>query len=295
MVNNFKNFFSFDSFMLLIKGFAVGSANIIPGLSGGTIAFVTGIYERLLLSINLLHNRKVLSMAFRFRFKELFDVIDVKFLFFILVGVLGGIFLTAKYIELLLEKYPFPFFSFLFGLMLGAALLLAKEEKVWDRKTFFHLIVGCLLGFVLTIVFPEIQSESMLLVLGSGILVAGAMILPGISGSYILLITGNYERMISAINLFNLEVLSIFALGFAGGVILFASIIKRLIEKSRKKTFSLLVGVVLGSLKSLWPWYVVPNAGLDSSYTLAMLILISVGLVISLGVPLVARIVKKQG
>ena len=96
-------------------------------------------------------------------------------------------------------------------------------------------------------------------------------------------------------NLFNLEVLSIFALGFAGGVILFASIIKRLIEKSRKKTFSLLVGVVLGSLKSLWPWYVVPNAGLDSSYTLAMLILISVGLVISLGVPLVARIVKKQG
>ena len=281
--------------MLLIKGFAVGSANIIPGLSGGTIAFVTGIYERLLLSINLLHNRKVLSMVFRFRFKELFDVIDVKFLFFILVGVLGGIFLAARYIELLLEKYPFPFFSFLFGLMLGAALLLAKEEKVWDRKTFFHLIVGCLLGFVLTIVFPEIQSESMLLVLGSGILVAGAMILPGISGSYILLITGNYERMISAINLFNLEVLSIFALGFAGGVILFASIIKRLIEKSRKKTFSLLVGVVLGSLKSLWPWYVVPNAGLDSSYTLAMLILISVGLVISLGVPLVARIVKKQG
>ena len=180
MVNNFKNFFSFDSFMLLIKGFAVGSANIIPGLSGGTIAFVTGIYERLLLSISLLHSRKVLSMVFRFRFKELFDVIDVKFLFFILVGVLGGIFLTAKYIELLLEKYPFPFFSFLFGLMLGAALLLAKEEKVWDRKTFFHLIVGCLLGFVLTIVFPEIQSESMLLVLGSGILVAGAMILPGI-------------------------------------------------------------------------------------------------------------------
>ena len=232
-------------------------------------------------------------MVFRFRFKELFDVIDVKFLFFILVGVLGGIFLTAKYIELLLEKYPFPFFSFLFGLMLGPALLLAKEEKVWDRKTFFHLIVGCLLGFVLTIVFPEIQSESMLLVLGSGILVAGAMILPGISGSYILLITGNYERMISAINLFNLEVLSIFALGFAGGVILFASIIKRLIEKSRKKTFSLLVGVVLGSLKSLWPWYVVPNAGLDSNYTLAMLILISGGLVISLGIPLVARIAKK--
>ena len=100
MVNNFKNFFSFDSLMLLIKGFAIGSANIIPGLSGGTIAFVTGIYERLLLSINLLYSRKVLSMAFRLRFKELFGVIDVKFLFLILVGILGGIFLTAKYIEI---------------------------------------------------------------------------------------------------------------------------------------------------------------------------------------------------
>ena len=268
MVNNFKNFFSFDSLMLLIKGFAIGSANIIPGLSGGTIAFVTGIYERLLLSINLLHSRKVLSMAFRLRFKELFDVIDVKFLFLILVGILGGIFLTAKYIELLLEKFPLLFFSFLFGLMLGAALLLGKEEKVWDRETF--LIAGCFLGFILTIVFPEIQSESMFLVLGSGILVAGAMILPGISGSYILLITGNYERMISAINLFDLEVLSIFALGFVGGIILFARIIKRFIEQSRKKTFSLLVGVVLGSLKSLWPGYVIPNIVLDSNDILAM-------------------------
>ena len=293
MVNNFKNFFSFDSLMLLIKGFVIGSANIIPGLSGGTIAFVTGIYERLLLSINLLHSRKVLSMAFRLRFKELFDVIDVKFLFLILVGILGGIFLTAKYIELLLEKFPLLFFSFLFGLMLGAALLLGKEEKVWDRETFFHLIAGCFLGFTLTIVFPEIQSESMFLVLGSGILVAGAMILPGISGSYILLITGNYERMISAINLFDLEVLSIFALGFVGGIILFARIIKRFIEQSRKKTFSLLVGVVLGSLKSLWPGYVIPNIVLDSNDILAMSILILGGIVIALGIPLVVSITKK--
>ena len=293
MVNNFKNFFSFDSLMLLIKGFVIGSANIIPGLSGGTIAFVTGIYERLLLSINLLHSRKVLSMAFRLRFKELFDVIDVKFLFLILVGILGGIFLTAKYIELLLEKFPLLFFSFLFGLMLGAALLLGKEEKVWDRRTFFHLIAGCFLGFTLTIVFPEIQSESMFLVLGSGILVAGAMILPGISGSYILLITGNYERMISAINLFDLEVLSIFALGFVGGIILFARIIKRFIEQSRKKTFSLLVGVVLGSLKSLWPGYVIPKIVFYNNDILAMSILILGGIVIALGIPLVASITKK--
>ena len=293
MVNNFKNFFSFDSLMLLIKGFVIGSANIIPGLSGGTIAFVTGIYERLLLSINLLYSRKVLSMAFRLRFKELFDAIDIKFLFLILVGTLGGIFLTAKYIEMLLEKFPLLFFSFLFGLMLGAALLLGKEEKVWDRETFFHLISGCFLGFALTIVFPEIQSESMFLVLGSGILVAGAMILPGISGSYILLITGNYERMISAINIFDLEVLSIFALGFVGGIILFARIIKRFIEQSRKKTFSLLVGVVLGSLKSLWPGYVIPNIVLDSNDILAMSILILGGIVIALGIPLVASITKK--
>ncbi|MBK15318.1 MAG: DUF368 domain-containing protein [Chloroflexi bacterium] len=293
MVNNFKNFFSFGSLMLLIKGFAIGSANIIPGLSGGTIAFVTGIYERLLLSINLLYSRKVLSMAFRLRFKELFDAIDIKFLFLILVGTLGGIFLTAKYIELLLEKFPLLFFSFLFGLMLGAALLLGKEEKVWDRETFFHLIAGCFLGFALTIVFPEIQSESMFLVLGSGILVAGAMILPGISGSYILLITGNYERMISAINIFDLEVLSIFALGFVGGIILFARIIKRFIEQSRKKTFSLLVGVVLGSLKSLWPGYVIPDIVLGSNDILAMSILILGGFVVALGIPLVASITKK--
>ncbi len=124
MSNNFKNFFSFGSLMLLIKGFAIGSANIIPGLSGGTIAFMTGIYERLLLSINLLYSRKVLSMAFRLRFKELFDAIDIKFLFLILVGTLGGIFLTAKYIELLFEKFPLLFFSFLFGLMMRAALIL---------------------------------------------------------------------------------------------------------------------------------------------------------------------------
>ena len=155
------------------------------------------------------------------------------------------------------------------------------------------MIAGCFLGFILTIVFPEIQSESMFLVLGSGILVAGAMILPGISGSYILLITGNYERMISAINLFDLEVLSIFALGFVGGIILFARIIKRFIEQSRKKTFSLLVGVVLGSLKSLWPGYVIPNIVLDSNDILAMSILILGGIVIALGIPLVASITKK--
>ena len=165
MLNNFKKFFStnkfsFDIVLLLIKGFAIGAANIIPGVSGGTVAFVSGVYERLLLSINLLYSRKVIGMAFRFRFKDLFDVVDAKFLSLILIGILAGIFSVAKYIEWVLDKYPFAFLSFLFGVMIGVTVLLGKEEKIWRRMNFFYLIMGCFLGFSLTIAVPQIQSEN---------------------------------------------------------------------------------------------------------------------------------------
>ena len=294
MIKYLKNFFLGDSFLLLIKGFTIGAANIIPGLSGGTIAFISGIYEKLLESINLFYSRKVIFLLFRFRFKEFLTIVDVKFLLLILIGIIVGIFSVSKYIELFFSKYPFSFFSFLFGLMLGAALILGKEEKIWTKKNYFYLLIGCFLGLGLTFAIPQIESENILFVLLSGIFVAGAMIIPGISGSYILLITGNYERMIAAINSFNLETLFVFASGFVIGLIVFSFLIKSLIVKFRKETFSLLVGLVLGSLKSLWPVQFVDNFQFESGRVFLMLILITSGLVVSVGTPVLVKAIGQK-
>ena len=176
--------------------------------------------------------------------------------------------------------------------MIGVTVLLGKEEKIWRRMNFFYLIMGCFLGFSLTIAVPQIQSENLLLILVSGIVVAGAMILPGISGSYILVMLGNYERMISAINTFDWEILFVFAFGFIGGIALFARIINRFIDKYREKTFALLVGVVLGSLKGIWPLQNGSDVELDINHILFMLIVMISGLFISIVIPFATNILK---
>ncbi len=298
-MNNFTNFISIKKFLfytaaLLIKGFAIGVANVIPGLSGGTVAFLSGVYERLLLSINSICSWKTIRMAFQFQIKELFDVIDAKFLSIILSGILVGIFSVARYIDWVLDKHPFTFLSFLFGVMIGATLLLGKEEKIWRRRNFFSLMLGCFLGFALTIAVPQIQTENMLLILVSGIIVAGAMVLPGISGSYFLVMLGYYERMISAINTFDWEILFVFAFGLMAGVALFARIINLFINKYREKTFALLVGIVLGSLKSIWPWQNVSNVELEINQIIFMLIVMTSGLFLSIVIPFVTSILKQD-
>ena len=236
------------------RGLAMGAADIVPGVSGGTIALITGIYERLLGAI-VAADSDALSMALSGRWNALWHRIDGGFLSILLLGILTAIFSMASGIHWLLTHYPQPLWSFFSGLILVSAVLLIRDEVTLnsvDRLAGFTLGVCIAVGAAL---MPPVSFLTGL----PGLFFAGAiaicaMILPGISGSFLLVLMGMYEQVLSVIKTLQVTELSVLAAGCVTGLLLFARFLQHCLRRYRALAMAFLSGVLMGSLVAVWPW-----------------------------------------
>lgn len=243
-----------DYLRLLFTGFAMGSADIVPGVSGGTMAFILGIYESLLNAIksfNLEVVRKVLS----FKIGEALELVPWRFLLALGTGILTALLLLASLLSELLEEHPDYLFGFFFGLVMASIIAIAVKIDAWTPVTIGALSIGAIVAFLIVYQTdtPEAEANPVVLFF-SGMIAITAMILPGISGSFMLLIMGQYENVLNAIR--NIEIVNILAIGAgcAIGIIIFSRILSWLLNHYYQPMIALLVGFMVGSLYKIWPW-----------------------------------------
>lgn len=248
--------------MITVKGICMGAADVIPGVSGGTIAFLMGIYEEFVNSIKSI-DLKAVKLLFSGKFREFWQKINGNFLISLLIGILISIFSLAKLMQYLLENYPIPLWSFFFGLIIASAIYILKGVKGWKISDFFSLIVGIGIGIAICLLSPSNTPETWWFIMLSGAIAICAMILPGISGSFILLLLGKYAFMMDAVSSLNMAVLSLFIIGALIGIISFSHLLSWLLKKFYNGTIVLLAGMMIGSLLKVWPWKHVLPSGVD--------------------------------
>ncbi len=245
---------------LLFKGMAMGIAEVIPGVSGGTIAFITGIYEQLINSIKAF-GPEALNGFKSNGTKGFWQAIDGNFLITLLSGMAIGVVLGIFGVSYLLENYPEPLWGFFFGLIAASAIFIGKQIKNWNTKLVTALAIGIVFAYGITILSPMEGSTSPIYIFVSGILAISALLLPGISGSFILLLLGMYTIIIPSIKNFletfdtaSLIIITIFALGCITGLLGFSRILSWLFAKYKDISFALLTGFIIGALNKVWPW-----------------------------------------
>lgn len=229
----------------------MGGADVIPGVSGGTIALIAGIYEELIHSIKSV-DAVALKLLLKLDIKGLWQRINGAFLVNVFAGVLISIFSLAKLITYLLEVHPIPVWSFFFGLILISAYFVMPRTRGW--ADYLSLFVGAVLAYLITSLTPGDTPEELWFIFISGAIAICAMILPGISGSFILLLLGKYEFVLDAVKTLDLSIIVVFAAGCAVGIISFSKVIHWLLLHYKGVTLSLLAGFMLGSLNKIWPW-----------------------------------------
>ncbi|KAB1458180.1 DUF368 domain-containing protein [Vibrio panuliri] len=235
------------------KGIAMGAADVVPGVSGGTIAFITGIYDTLLESIRRI-NPSILSLWKRDGFKAAFNHINGFFLIALFGGVFTSIATLAKLISWLLVTHPIPIWSFFFGLILVSVVHILKqvEQKTVSRWVF--LLLGVAFAYCITILKPLHMEPTSINVLIAGAIAICAMILPGISGSFILLLIGMYTPVLAAVKSFDIAILALFLTGCVLGLLSFSHVLSWLLKRFRDTTLMFLTGLMIGTLPKIWPW-----------------------------------------
>lgn len=239
--------------LLFFKGMGMGAADVVPGVSGGTIAFITGIYEELLFSIKSVDGQ-ALKLLLSGKFKSFWSKINGGFLVVVLAGVIISLLSLARLILFLLETYPIQLWSFFFGLILISSFVVLREVHKIRAAVFIAGAIGIVLAFFITTATPAVTPESLWFIFLSGCIAICAMILPGISGSFILLILGKYQYVIESITTLNIPVLLVFSLGCVVGLLLFARVISWIFTNYHDLAVALLSGFILGSLNKVWPW-----------------------------------------
>lgn len=246
------------------KGACMGAADVIPGVSGGTIAFLMGIYEELLNSIKSV-NGDALKLLFTGKIAAFWKHINGTFLASLFVGILISVFSLAKLMKYLLVYHPIPLWSFFFGLILASAIYILKGLDKWSLQNIISLVAGVGIAAFICIASPAQTPDALWFIFLSGAIAICAMILPGISGSFILLLLGKYEFVMTAVSEFNIPVLAVFAVGCAIGIVSFSHFLSWLLKKYYMLTIALLSGFMLGSLLKVWPWKV-PGAAEGFDY-----------------------------
>lgn len=232
---------------------AMGAADVVPGVSGGTIAFISGIYEELITSINNI-NLSLFTILRKEGIKAAWNQINGNFLISLFVGIFISVLSLAKFLSWLLENEPVLLWSFFFGLVVASIFFVGKEITKWNPGTVIVLILGALLAFFITELPVSENSGSLPYLFMSGALAICAMILPGISGAFILVLLGSYKTILDAVHERDIKIVATVGLGAVVGLLSFARLLKWMFNHYKNITLALLTGFILGSLNKIWPW-----------------------------------------
>ncbi len=268
---------SIDKFLLVLKGIAMGAANKVPGVSGGVVAFVAGFYEEFIYSLKKF-NFKAFRLLIGFRFKSFWQYINGSFLGFIILGMLISYFSISQLIDFMLDRYEINVWSLFFGMIIGSLIYIVKGfEESWSFKNIGFVILGTIAGIAITHLSPEQENDNLLFVFFCGIISVSGMTLPGLSGSFILILLGNYVLLlVDSVNaLYNIfpqllsfnfsfwydtetrrliTVLLVFTLGSMFGLVSLSHVLSAILKKHKAATFACIIGFILGSLSVVWPW-----------------------------------------
>ena len=281
----------------------MGAANVVPGVSGGTIALITGIYDEIIEALNSFTDKETWKALFHGRWKEFWTAIHGTFLLSLGIGVVLSVFSLAKLMEYVLANHPVQTWAFFFGLIIASSVIMFRGIKEWHCSDVIFAIVGAILGVVVCTLTPTTTPDSWWFIFICGAIAVCTMILPGISGSFILVIFSKYDYIMSTVANLDIPVLAIFALGCIVGILAFAKLLHWLLARYEKQTMLILLGFVLGSLIKVWPWS--DRAAIEASQGVAAgapielhvagaVIWCVIGVALVLGIELLGRKVKKS-
>lgn len=239
--------------MLFLKGVAMGLGDSVPGISGGTIAVITKIYDQLVFSIRAVDLRAC-GLLFTGQFKAFWKYISGTFLLVLALGILSGLLVSANTVLFLLENYYAPLMAFFIGMVLASSALLRHEFSLGVWQNILALLLGLLLAVSIGFITPRSAELSLIYVFFSGAIAISAMILPGLSGAFILLLLGVYEFILGALLGFDLPYILVFVLGCAAGLLAFSRVLSWLLRDHHQLSYGFITGMLLGSVSALWPW-----------------------------------------
>lgn len=244
----------FDYFGLFWRGMAMGASDVVPGVSGGTMAFILGIYEELINSIRRLTDKAFIQTLLSFNIKKIWQQANWEFLFIVAGGLFTAILLLAPFLEFALHEYPVYIWSFFFGLVLASVFTVNKRITKWRPALIGITLIGTIFAFTLVGIVPATTPETWWFLILTGMLAVSAFILPGISGSFILVLLGKYQFVLSAVNDRDIFVVGLVGLGAVLGLVTIARLLSWLFANYHDPIVALLIGFMLGSLRKVWPW-----------------------------------------
>lgn len=244
-----------------VKGACMGAADVIPGVSGGTIAFIMGIYDKFVASLAAI-NAEAVKLFFTGKFKEFWRHINGGFLLSLVVGIGVSVISLATVMQTLLSDFPIQTWAFFFGLIVASSIFILRGISGWGLREILFLIGGILLGVTICTLSPTQTPDALWFIFLSGAIAICAMILPGISGSFILLILGKYQYILGAVSDLvagqniagNLLIIGVFAIGAVVGILGFSKFLHWILSRWHKQTLIILAGFIIGSLVKIWPW-----------------------------------------
>jgi uncharacterized membrane protein len=280
-----------DRIFLVIKGLAMGATNKVPGVSGGVVAFVAGFYEEFIYSLQRV-NKTAFKLLFNGRFKSFYHYINGKFLGLLFLGMIVSYFSVSKILDYFIVHYELYVWSTFFGMILGSIYYISKDFNEWNRKTVTSLILGAVVGISMSFLDPATENDNLLFVFFCGIISVSGMTLPGFSGSFILILLGNYVLLLvdsvnalydtifdvfsgnfefinNEIRMRMLKVLAVFTLGSVTGLVTFSHILNYILKHYKSITLATIAGFIIGSLGVVWPWKkTIYKTNIDGSYIL---------------------------
>lgn len=265
-----------DKLFLVLKGLAMGAANKVPGVSGGVVAFVAGFYEEFIYSLQKI-NFKAFKLLINGRFRSLYQYVNGKFLILLILGMMISYFSVSQLLDYLIDHYELYVWASFFGMIIGSIYYISKDFKNWSRRSITFMLLGAIAGIAISFLEPARENDNLWFVFICGMIGVSGMTLPGLSGSFILILLGNYVLLlVESVNaLFNtikdifvmdfsfidnsqrlrlLQVLVVFSLGSLAGLVSLSHLLGYVLKRYKKETYSVIIGFIAGSLGVVWPW-----------------------------------------
>ncbi|OBQ56325.1 DUF368 domain-containing protein [Tamlana sp. s12] len=265
-----------DKLFLVLKGLGMGAANKVPGVSGGVVAFVAGFYEEFIYSLKKV-NKKAFGLLFNGRYKSFFHYINGRFLSLLFLGMLISYFSISKVLDFLIKHYELYVWSVFFGMIIGSIYYIYKDFDDWNSNTYLSLGIGIIIGLSISFLNPAKENDNLWFVFFCGIISVSGMTLPGFSGSFILILLGNYVLLLvdsvnalydtaseiitgdfsfieNAQRIRMLKILAVFTLGSITGLVSFSHLLSYILKRYKSITLSSIIGFIVGSLGVVWPW-----------------------------------------